>query len=421
MIRLEGDTNSRQSLGERISSQYSLYLIRTMAVMLAIFTAVYWFAVITHASSVCSKAAGELTRGQWQTGGYLVGEAGVSRLAGEDWTAGVLPQRIDGHLYLVRASGEYTVVFALDGYGLLFVVLLLTLTAIELVRLHILRKQADRISMRALSPISDIAAAARGLSASNLSERIAADGAKGELLELTEVLNGMLDRIEDAYNNQKQFVSDASHELRTPIAVIQGYADMLSRWGKSDPEVRDEAIAAISGETRAMKELVEQLLFIARHENSPQRYEMEYFDLKELAEEALRETRLIAGRHTVSAGAMESAIVRGDRSALKQALRVFLDNALKYTSEDGEITISCVRENGWARLSVADNGIGIAEEDLKRVFDRFYRAADVRGSEVDGHGLGLAIARMIVLAHGGRIEVQSRPGAGSRFHILLKL
>ena len=416
-----GGADNRRSLGQRISGQYSLYLIRTMAVMLAVFTLVYWFAVIVHASSVCARAMDEVTAGQWQTGGYLVGEAGISRLTREDWRSGVLPQNVDGQLYLVRGSGAYTVVFTLSGYASLFVVLILTLTVVELIRLRVLRQQADRISRRALSPISDIVTAARGLSASNLSERIAADGAKDELLELTEVLNSMLDRIESAYNAQKQFVSDASHELRTPIAVIQGYADMLGRWGKSDPAVRDEAIAAISSETRAMKSLVEQLLFIARHENSPQRYKMEFFDLKELAEESLKEMHIIAGNHKITAGKMESAIVRGDRNALKQALRVFLDNALKYTAEDGEIALCCVKENGWARLTVQDNGIGISEEDLKRVFDRFYRAANVRGSEVDGHGLGLSIARMIVLAHGGRIEVQSRPGAGSRFHILLKL
>ena len=416
-----GGADNRRSLGQRISGQYSLYLIRTMAVMLAVFTLVYWFAVIVHASSVCARAMEEVTAGQWQTGGYLVGEAGISRLAREDWRPGVLPQNVDGQLYLVRGSGAYTVVFTLSGYASLFVVLILTLTVVELIRLRVLRQQADRISRRALSPISDIVTAARGLSASNLSERIAADGAKDELLELTEVLNSMLDRIESAYNAQKQFVSDASHELRTPIAVIQGYADMLGRWGKSDPAVRDEAIAAISSETRAMKSLVEQLLFIARHENSPQRYKMEFFDLKELAEESLKEMHIIAGNHKITAGKMESAIVRGDRNALKQALRVFLDNALKYTAEDGEIALCCVKEQGWARLTVQDNGIGISEEDLKRVFDRFYRAANVRGSEVDGHGLGLSIARMIVLAHGGRIEVQSRPGAGSRFHILLKL
>lgn len=411
----------RRSLGQRISGQYSLYLIRTMAVVLAVFTLMYWLAVIAHASGVCGKAMREVEEGQWQTGAYLVGEAGISRLSGDDWRPGLLPQRVEGQLYLVRGGGDYAVVFTLSGYASLFVVLIITLVLAELIRLRVLGQQADRISRKALSPISDIVTAARGLSASNLSERISADGAKDELLELTEVLNGMLDRIESAYNAQKQFVSDASHELRTPIAVIQGYADMLGRWGKSDPEVRDEAIAAISGETRAMKDLVEQLLFIARHENSPQRYQMEFFDLKEMAEESLKETRLIAGEHKITAGSIESAIVRGDRNALKQALRVFLENALKYTAPTGEITLSCVKEKGWARLTVQDDGIGISEEDLKRVFDRFYRAADVRGSEVDGHGLGLAIARMIVLAHGGRIEVQSRPGAGSRFHILLKL
>ena len=418
---MNGGAGNRRSLGQRISGQYTLYLVRTMAVMLAVFTLVYWFAVLVHASGVCSRALSEVAEGQWQTGGYLVDEAGISRLAGEGWQPGTLPQSVDGRLCLVRGGGDYIVVFTLSGYASLFVALILTLTLTELIRLRVLRQQADRISRRALSPISDIVTAARGLSASNLSARISADGAKDELLELTEVLNGMLDRIESAYNNQKQFVSDASHELRTPIAVIQGYADMLGRWGKSDPAVRDEAIAAISSETRAMKDLVEQLLFIARHENSPQRYQMEFFDLKELAEESLRDTRLIAGDHQVNAGKMESAIVRGDKNALKQALRVFLENALKYTAPDGKILLSCVKEKGWARLTVQDDGIGIAEEDLKRVFDRFYRAADVRGSEVDGHGLGLAIARMIVLAHGGRIEVQSRPGAGSRFHILLKL
>ena len=418
---MNGEPAGRRSLSQRISGQYTLYLVRTMAVMLAVFTLVYWFAVIVHASGVCRRALSEVSEGQWQRGGYLVDEAGLSRLSGDAGQPGVLPQKIDGQLCLVRGEGEYTVAFALSGYASLFVVLILTLALVELIRLRVLRQSADRISRKALSPISDIVTAARGLSASNLSARISADGAKDELLELTEVLNGMLDRIESAYNNQKQFVSDASHELRTPIAVVQGYADMLGRWGKSDPAVRDEAIAAISSETRAMKNLVEQLLFIARHENSPQRYQKEFFDLKELADEALRDTRLIAGDRKVIAGPIESAIVRGDKNALKQALRVFLDNALKYTASDGEITLSCVKEKGWARLTVQDNGIGISEEDLKRVFDRFYRAANVRGSEVDGHGLGLAIARMIVLAHGGRIEVQSKPGAGSRFHILLKL
>lgn len=409
----------KRSLSERIAGQYSLYLLRTMALMLLVFTLVYWLTAVIYANRVCSATLERLSDSQWQAGCYMIGDTGLTRIDGEGVEPSVMPQRADGALVLIRQRGLLTVVLGMGNYAVMYVALILTLTAVELVRLRIMRRRAGQISRKALQPISEIVTAAKRMSASRLSERIAADGARDELRELIDVLNEMLTRIELAYNNQKQFVSDASHELRTPIAVIQGYADMLDRWGKADPEVRDEAIAAIRAESRGMKELVEQLLFIARHENANHRYEMEYFDLGEMAAETLRETQMIAGDHHVETKSMESVLVHGDRSALKQALRIFLDNALKYTAADGTIALSCVREGSWARLTVADNGVGIAKEDLRRVFDRFYRTPDARGSEVDGHGLGLSIARMIVQAHGGRIEVQSRPGAGSRFHILL--
>ena len=409
----------KRSLSERIAGQYSLYLLRTMALMLLVFTLVYWLTAVIYANRVCSATLERLSDSQWQAGCSMIGDTGLTRIDGEGIEPSVMPQRADGALVLIRQRGLLTVVLGMGNYAVMYVALILTLTAVELVRLRIMRRRAGQISRKALQPISEIVTAAKRMSASRLSERIAADGARDELRELIDVLNEMLTRIELAYNNQKQFVSDASHELRTPIAVIQGYADMLDRWGKADPEVRDEAIAAIRAESRGMKELVEQLLFIARHENANHRYEMEYFDLGEMAAETLRETQMIAGDHHVETKSMESVLVHGDRSALKQALRIFLDNALKYTAADGTIALSCVREGSWARLTVADNGVGIAKEDLRRVFDRFYRTPDARGGEVDGHGLGLSIARMIVQAHGGRIEVQSRPGAGSRFHILL--
>ena len=409
----------KRSLSERIVGQYSLYLLRTMALMLLVFTLVYWLTAVIYANRVCSATLERLSDSQWQAGCYMIGDTGLTRIDGEGIKSSVMPQRADGALVLIRRKGLLTVVLGMGNYAVMYVALILTLTAVELVRLRIMRRRAGQISRKALQPISEIVTAAKRMSASRLSERIAADGARDELRELIDVLNEMLTRIELAYNNQKQFVSDASHELRTPIAVIQGYADMLDRWGKSDPEVRDEAIAAIRAESRGMKELVEQLLFIARHENANHRYEMEYFDLGEMAAETLRETQMIAGDHHIETKSMESVLVHGDRNALKQALRIFLDNALKYTAADGTIALSCVREGSWARLTVADNGVGIAKDDLRRVFDRFYRTPDARGGEVDGHGLGLSIARMIVQAHGGRIEVQSRPGAGSRFHILL--
>ena len=229
----------------------------------------------------------------------------------------------------------------------------------------------------------------------------------------------MLDRVESGYNSQKRFISDASHELRTPIAVIQGYADMLDRWGKSNPDVMEESISAIRTESAGMKELVDQLLFIARHEGNAQPYQMEYFDVSELIDELARDTRLIDSDHTIDVAVNEKCVIRADRAALKQALRIFLDNAIKYTPKGGHIALGCLVEKKNCRLTVADDGPGIGKEELGKIFERFYRAPSARGSSVEGHGLGLSIARLIVRAHAGHIEVQSKLGGGSRFHILL--
>ena len=421
MIRLNLKRPKNDSLGKRIAGQYALHFARTALLTMAVMTLLYWVIVIAHGAGVCQSVLQQAQASRRPTGCYLIEPTGLKRDTSREWVPGLFPQRANGSLYLVRGSGDYTAVYGLRTQSTLFVALLLALAACEGVRLYLLHRRADDMSARALRPISDIAAAARGLSASNLSERIRSDDATGEMDELIRVLNGMLNRIEAAYNNQKQFASDASHELRTPIAVIQGYADMLQRWGKTDPEICDEAASAISAETRAMQELVEQLLFIARHENSAHRYDMDFFDLSELIGETVRETNLIVKDREVTASPLESAIVCADRGAIKQALRVFIDNAVKYTAPGGHIAVSCVKEPGWARVTVADDGIGIAAEDLPHVFDRFYRAADVRGGEVSGHGLGLAIARMIVKAHDGRLEVTSKSGGGSRFHMLLKL
>ena len=409
-----------RTLGERIAGRYAAFMTRSLAVMLAVFTLVFWTAALIRANGALNRALDRAPKEEG-TVALLLTEDGAHSVAGEPPLPGFLPRRVEGRLCLVRGTPGRVAAYDLEGYAVVYVALFVALTVFEIIRTAVMRARADILSRKALSPITDIAEAARRLSAGNLSSRIPAGEAKGELRDLTDVLNGMLDRIETSYNNQLRFVSDASHELRTPIAVIQGYADMLSRWGKSDETVREEAISSIRSESRAMKVLVEQLLFIARHDGNPERYKMEYFDLQDIAREAVRETRLIAGAHTVEEGGIESAIVLGDRDALKQALRVFLDNALKYTAPDGRIVVSLKRDGSYARLTVEDDGVGIAQEDLTRIFDRFYRTPDARGSSVDGHGLGLSIARIIVKAHGGRIEAQSKPGKGSRFHMLLRL
>lgn len=274
-----------------------------------------------------------------------------------------------------------------------------------------------RLDKTVLQPIYEIAEIAKTLSATNLSARINLQGMKNELRDLSAVINSMLDRIELSYNSQKQFVSDASHELRTPIAVIQGYADLLSRWGKEDKDILNEGITAISAEASNMKELVESLLFLARHDKKTLHMELSTFNMRDLVATLQKEMQMVAPAYTILTDKLESSLIYADQGMVKQALRVLLDNAVKYTPSGGTITLSCEHMPDGCLTTVSDTGVGISKEDLPRIFDRFYRSDEARKREGGGHGLGLSIARIIVLSHGGRITVRSKPGVGTSFAV----
>ena len=242
------------------------------------------------------------------------------------------------------------------------------------------------------------------------------------LLGCSYLLSGVAARpVERAWQEQQRFLSDASHELRTPIAVIQGYANLLNRWGKDDPATRQEAIDAIRQEADSMKELVEQLLFLARGDNDSMHIEMETFDLTEVAAEVLKETGMIDQTHTFSARWEGAVPVCADVGLTKQALRILVDNSIKYTPAGGHITLSAALRDGMARLSVQDEGQGIDAGSLPHVFDRFYRTDQSRARQTGGTGLGLAIAKWIVDRHGGWFEVVSRVDVGTRITFLIPL
>ena len=296
---------------------------------------------------------------------------------------------------------------------------------------------------RTLRPIQELAAAAarlnqaaQGMSpeelqalagkldeinATHLDRRISVTSTQKELRTLAQAINAMLDRINAAYRSQMRFVSDASHELRTPIAVIQGYANLLDRWGKDDPATRQEAIDAIRQEADSMKELVEQLLFLARGDNDSMKVSFEPFDLTEVAGEVLRETQMIDQNHVFSAQWALPVPVWADLGLIKQALRVLVDNAIKYTPQGGHITIRAEGADGLARLSVEDEGQGINSDSLPHIFDRFYRTDESRARQTGGTGLGLSIAKWIADRHGGWFEVTSWPGVGTRITLVLPL
>jgi two-component system, OmpR family, sensor histidine kinase ArlS len=291
----------------------------------------------------------------------------------------------------------------------------------DILLLLIMLPIGSRVSKRLLLPVRKMTETVKSISVKDLNTRLDVSGSKDELKDLAKTFNDMLDRLQRSYELQNQFVSDASHELRTPIAVIQGYANLLDRWGKEDRSVLEESITAIKSEAESMKILVEQLLFLARSDKSTQKVEMKDFKVEELIDEVVKETKMIDTKHQILNQHNEALILYGDRNLLKEALRVFIDNSIKYTEEGGVIKINSYKKNKNLVIEIEDTGAGISKEDLPHIFDRFYRADKSRTKETGGTGLGLSIAKWIILKHKGNIEVQSKLGWGTKISLLLPL
>ena len=266
-----------------------------------------------------------------------------------------------------------------------------------------------------------------------------------DLVGVEAAINNLLIRMRDTYRQQSRFVNDASHELRTPIAVIQGYASMLDRWGKEDEKILDESITAIRNEADHMNHLVEQLLFLARGDSGKTAVTMEQVDLASMMQEVYEESFMIDESHPYRYRAPEQALyIKADPALMKQAVRILIDNAAKYTKPGDEILLSCgvtgsggsgrTQEDAPAAQSgprkdapspaeagvyiqVQDTGIGMGEADVQQMFERFYRSDEVRSYQ--GTGLGLSIAKWIVDRHGGHFEILSRTHLGTRIRIML--
>ena len=246
-----------------------------------------------------------------------------------------------------------------------------------------------------------------------------------DLRSIEVALNGLLRQMQEAKLQQMRFVSDASHELRTPIAVIQGYVNMLDRWGKTDESVLEESIEALKAESDHMQELVEQLLFLARGDSGRNALNRTDVNIAQVVHEVWEESCMIDEQHdyrcTVSEDDTQSdrLLTEGDLAMLKQSLRIIVQNAEKYSPTGSTITLSARREGQSVCYSVQDEGIGMSEADVRHIFERFYRAEGARDGEAAGTGLGLSIAKWIVDAHEGSIEVVSREGVGTRFIVRL--
>ncbi len=276
---------------------------------------------------------------------------------------------------------------------------------------------------RALKPIDRMIATAHGIEESDLSGRVAVTS-DDELGRLAQTLNAMLGRLESAFRRQRQFTDDASHELRSPLSVIEAEATLALRKPR-DPETYRGSLLVIAEESASMSHMIDQLLTLARGDANRDAGAREPVDLSELTSDTTatmsplaeeKGVQLVVESSRVEKGA---PIVIGDRSQLRRVLTNLVDNAVQHTDDGGTVTISAARRDGTIEWTVSDTGCGIPQEHLDRVFDRFYRVDATRGRNSGGSGLGLSICRQIIEAHGGTIEVVSDIDEGTTFTIRL--
>lgn len=239
---------------------------------------------------------------------------------------------------------------------------------------------------------------------------------KDELYEMEKTFNDMIDELKDNFEKQAMFVSNASHELKTPIAIVKSYAQLLSRRGKDHPQVFDESVQAIESEADRMQKLVEQLLLLAKSEND---VAYEIVDLNNLCKVVVKSFEGAYERKINVQKKITPIHVFGNEEQLKQIIYILIDNGLKYS--ETEIMINIFEHNRMAVLQVTDFGQGIPEHEQKLIFDRFYRIDKARSRETGGSGLGLAIARAITDAHQGKLSVMSQVGKGSTFTLELPI
>lgn len=286
------------------------------------------------------------------------------------------------------------------------------------------------ITRRGFRPVRDIITTVEEIRADgDLSRRVDVDREKAgsgeiagikpgdEISGLAETFNGMFDRLEAVFEKEKQFTSDVSHELRTPLAVIISQSD----YAREDEEYRKQALETINREARRMSGLVNRLLTLSRSDAGRLIVEKQRIPLSEICEMVAEQQAAVASEKgtVIETDIERDVFIDGDESMIIRILLNLMDNAVKYSGEDAKVVLSLCKGAGFAVCTVEDNGAGIAESELDRIWERFYRANGVRSE--DGSGLGLAMVEALVKAHGGRTEVKSTQGEGSCFKVYLPM
>ena len=277
------------------------------------------------------------------------------------------------------------------------------------------------LASRVLKPVEQITRTAQQIEESDLSQRIAIKN-DDELGRLASTLNDMIARLEEAFNRQRQFTADASHELRTPLAIMQAEATLALSKERTEADYK-KSLETISQESTYMSSVIGKLLFLARSDAGKEQLSFEDVDLKDLITGLSTNVEALATDKGIkfTVDAQENLVVSGDKVKLRQLFINILENAVRYTPADGNISVSLVRKDDSALATISDTGIGIPPEHLPHIFERFYRVDKARSRSDGGVGLGMAIAKYIADSHSGKIEVASQVGKGTTFSVSIPL
>lgn len=332
-----------------------------------------------------------------------------------------------GKLTCSKPDGYLTLYFfrTITSQRNIFTDLLTFILVVNLLGIFFSFKIGQLVSRQILHPIEKITALARKITLEsereNVKERIPVPPTNDEITELAKTFNTMLDHMQGDISRHKDFVSNASHELRKPLTVIEGYAEILEKYGDANQALRDESVNVIRDEAQNMQNLLKNLR--PNKDENKSNFHKENLNLAEIVDVAFQRTITVeGGNHEVKLIRNDTAHIYGDKAAILQILRIFLDNAIKYTPKGGTVKLSSVKQGDKVFVSIADNGIGIAEKDFNKIFERGVRLSkNPFVNEVDGSGIGLYMAKVIADSHDIKIDVKSTVGKGTIFTLTIPI
>ena len=329
----------------------------------------------------------------------------------------VRTQILDPHNGIVIKIGE-----SLDIYDSTLARVRTLLAIVVVIAAGVVAAGSYALASRSLEPIDRLIAAMREIRSDQLDKRLGWSDRSDEIGELARSFDAMLERLEGGFNRERQFISDASHELKTPLTIINANAQMLERWADRDPAVRADSLRAIREESAALAQIVNGMLLLAKAESG------DGIPREPVALDAIVADAVRAGRPRAEAKSLDlnfttqaaagQPVVFGDANLLRQLFTNLIDNAIKFTDQ-GHVDVKLSTRDGKAQVDVVDTGSGIDQESLERVFDRFYRTDKSRDRAVPGTGLGLAIVRSIARVHDGTVEARRPASGGTAFHVTL--